>query len=194
MTTCGHYEELNDYAFDELEPESRRSLEQHIAACPECASQLVQLRLTTAALRALPDVEAPQRIAFISDKVFAPSPVARWFSSFWNSAARLGFASACVLAIAIVVFSANRHPAAPPPQTADYTSQINDAVKKAVAAVRDEDAHTTRALLEAADRKHQQEHRALMVAVQENLTLLQKRYSTFSMLASADRAGTGGGQ
>jgi len=42
-------------------------MEQHLAACGDCALELDQLRLTTAALRTLPDREIPQRIAFVSD-------------------------------------------------------------------------------------------------------------------------------
>ena len=45
------------------------------AACGDCALELDQLRLTTAALRTLPDREIPQRIAFVSDQVFEPSRV-----------------------------------------------------------------------------------------------------------------------
>ena len=101
----------------------------------------ISLRLTTAALRTLPDREIPQRIAFVSDKVFEPSPFRRFFG------ARLGFASACVLAAALVVsawhFSDAYRPAEV--QTVVHTAsvspqQINDAVAKAVAQVRTEDA------------------------------------------------------
>ncbi len=106
---CGSAEALRDYAFDELPADERRTMEQHLAVCGDCALELDQLRLTTAALRTLPDREIPQRIAFVSDKVFEPSPVAR-FCRFWNSAARLGFASACVLAVALVVSAWHRSP------------------------------------------------------------------------------------
>ena len=103
MSTCTEAEALRDYAFDEMAAADRPSMEQHLATCADCAAELDQLRLTTAALRILPDREIPQRIAFVSDKVFHPSPVARFFGGFWNSAARLGFASPCVLAVALMV-------------------------------------------------------------------------------------------
>jgi len=173
MSTCDRAEALRDYAFDELPPGERPGMEQHIAACADCAAELDQLRVTTAVLRVLPDREIPQRIAFISDKVFQPSPLARFFGGFWNSAARLGFASACVLGGALVVFAYHR----PAPvaqgeirtviQTADVSKQIDAAVAQAVAKIHEEDAR----MLTASDVKHDREHRMLMEAV----TVLQDR-------------------
>ena len=98
MSTCDRAEALRDYAFDEL-PAGRpaRNGTAHLPPAATARRELDQLRVTTAVLRVLPDREIPQRIAFVSDKVFQPSPVARFFGGFWNSAARLGFASACVL-------------------------------------------------------------------------------------------------
>jgi len=199
MNTCHRFDELRDYAFDELAAESRHSLEQHLAGCPACAAELDRLRLTTAALRLLPDREIPQRIAFVSDKIFQPSPVRRWLDGFWNSGARLGFASACVLATALVV-SAWHRPAAvtnPAPAIvqataapADLSKQIDAAVARSAAQisaqVRDEDARTLKAALDESERKHEQERRALMVAMGENLDFLQKRLNTMTMLASSD--------
>src|SRR5580704_466663 len=99
--SCARAEALRDYAFDELTQDERRAMEQHLTGCGACATELDQLRLTAAALRTLPDREIPQRIAFVSDRVFEPSAWRR----FWNSGARLGFASACVLAAALLVSS-----------------------------------------------------------------------------------------
>jgi hypothetical protein len=167
MSTCDRAEALRDYAFDELPAGERPGMEQHIAVCGDCAAELDQLRVTTAVLRVLPDREIPQRIAFVSDKVFQPSPLARLFGGFWNSAARLGFASACVLGAALIVSAYHR----PAPvaqrevrtiiQTADVSKQINDAVAQAVEKIREEDAR----MLSASDAKHDKEHRALMEAV-----------------------------
>ncbi len=190
MSTCDRAEALRDYAFDELPAAERPGMEQHIAACGDCAAELDQLRVTTAVLRVLPDREIPQRIAFVSDKVFQPSPLARFFGGFWNSAARLGFASACVLGGALIV-SAYHRPAAPPVaqreirtviQASDVSKQLNEAVAKAVAQVHREDAR----LFAASEIKHDQEHRALMDAV----TVLQAHLNTNTLLAS-DIPGTG---
>src|SRR5580692_1679316 len=138
-------EALRDYAFGELPADRQPELEQHLGVCGECTLELDRLRLTTAALRTLPDREIPQRIAFVSDRVFEPSA----FRRFWSSGARLGFASACLLALAMVVSA--WHISRPAEvrtvvQTASVSSeQMNAAVAKAVAQVRSEDARMIQA-------------------------------------------------
>ena len=186
---CGQLEALRDYAFEELDTAGRAVVERHLPQCGECRAELNRLRLTTAALRVLPDVEIPQRIAFVSDKVFEPSRWSRWFSS-----ARLGFASALVMAVALVAMAMRPAPPAQAvvtsgPSADAITLQINDAVKKAVAQVRDEDMQLTRAALEASDRKHSEDHKALLLAVEENLTVLEKRYNTLTSLSAAEFGG-----
>ncbi len=186
FSTCGQTELLRDYAFDELSAADRAAVERHLAECADCAQELDQFRLTTAALRMLPEREIPQRIAFVSDKVFQPSPLARFFG------ARLGFASACVLAAALVVFAYHR----PAPQqvvverNVDVSKQVNEAVAKAVAQVRQEDAKMTQAALAAYDRKN----RAQWVALEESFSVLQKRVNTDTILASSSMPLSGAGQ
>jgi hypothetical protein len=173
MSTCDRAEALRDYAFDELPAGERPGMEQHIAVCGDCAAELDQLRVTTAVLRVLPDREIPQRIAFVSDKVFQPSALSRFFGGFWNSASRLGFASACVLGVALIVSAYHRpapvasHEIRAIVQTADVSKQIDAAVAQAVAQIREEDAQ----MLTASDIKHEKQHRMLI----EALTVLQDR-------------------
>jgi hypothetical protein len=103
---------------------------------------LERLRLTEAALFSLRDEEVPQRIAFVSDKIFEPAPWRRAWAAFWGSGARLGFAGAAMLSIAILV-SAMTRPAPviqPAPVTAvqpisdaEIQARIDAAVAKAVA-------------------------------------------------------------
>jgi hypothetical protein len=118
-------------------------MEAHVRTCPSCREELDRLRLTEAALFALRDEEIPQRIAFVSDPVFEPSPWRCWASAFWGSSARLGFASVAMLSIALVVFAVTRPAPAPavvapaPVATASLSSsevqaQIQAAVDKAV--------------------------------------------------------------
>jgi anti-sigma factor RsiW len=172
---CGRAEALRDYAFDELDPDARRDMEQHLAACSDCALELDQLRLTSAVLRTLPDREIPQRIAFVSDRVFEPSA----FRRFWNSGARLGFASACVLAAALVVsawhFSGHYAESRTVVQTVSVApDQINAAVARAVAQVRADDAQVIQAAVQAAERKRAAEYRGQIVALEENFDVLRK--------------------
>jgi anti-sigma factor RsiW len=190
FSPCGQTELLRDYAFDELPASGRVAMERHLAECADCALELDQLRLTTAALRMLPDREIPQRIAFVSDKVFQPSPLARFFR------ARLGFASACVLAAALVVFAYHRPVprqvavTAPAANNVDVSKQIDEAVNRAVAQVRQEDAKMTQAALAAYDRKN----RAQWVALEESFSVLQKRVNTDTILASSAMPFSGAGQ
>jgi hypothetical protein len=198
-SVCGRAEALRDYAFDELQPVERRTVEQHLAVCGDCVQELDQLRLTTAALRVLPDREIPQRIAFVSDRVFAPSA----FSRFWSSASRLGFASACVLAVAIVVsawhFSANYRPAAGNQatwvrsivQTASVSQQqIDEAVAKAVAQVRTEDARMIESAIRTSEQKRDREYRNELIGMQESYDLLRRRFNmSYTSMASRDGAG-----
>jgi hypothetical protein len=68
------------------------------------------LRATRTSLLTLREEEPPQRIGFVSDKIFEPSPVRRFFANFWLSGARLGFAGAGMLSIALIVFAARVEP------------------------------------------------------------------------------------
>ncbi len=191
-------EALRDYAFGELPADRQPELEQHLGVCGECTLELDRLRLTTAALRTLPDREIPQRIAFVSDKVFEPSPVSRFLAGFgagfWNSASRLGFASACVLGAALIVSAYHRPVEVRTVVQAantntDVSKQVNDAVTRAVAQVKIENARE----IEAVGHKYEQEYQERMTTVAENFQRLQKQVGT-SLIASYDLRGNGDGQ
>src|ERR1035441_5687340 len=100
--SCSPYD-LRDYLFEELAFGQRGEVRVHLKSCAPCTAELQSLRLTQAALLALRDEDMPQRIGFVSDKVFQPSPVRRWFAGFWTSAARISFVSAAMLSAAILV-------------------------------------------------------------------------------------------
>jgi len=144
--SCAPFD-LKGYFLKEIPEPERRQTEEHVRQCAACREELDRLRLTEAALFALREEEIPQRIAFVSDKVFEPAAWRRWWAAFWGSAARLGFASAAMLSIAIVVFALTR-PAPQPPglaavrgpaaaataplSEAEMQARIQDAVQKAV--------------------------------------------------------------
>jgi anti-sigma factor RsiW len=193
--SCARTEALRDYAFDELPQDERRAMEQHLAACGVCVTELDRLRLTASALRTLPDREIPQRIAFVSDRVFEPSAWRR----FWNSGARLGFASACVLAAALVVSTWHYRPAAEVHTVVQNASaspeQINAAVASAVAQVRAEDARMIQAAVQESSRKRDAEYRNQMIVIEDNFERLQKRQNLgYAAMASNDLTGPGAGQ
>jgi anti-sigma factor RsiW len=190
---CDCADLLRDYAFDELGAAERKSMEQHLRQCSGCAAELDRLRLTTAALRVLPDVEPPRKIAFVSDKVFEPKQ--SWLAGFWNSAARLGFASACVLAAGLS-FAAMHRPAEvhTSVQTASVSqAEIDATVLKAVALAVDkthtEDVQLTKAALDEVDRKYAQKQQNLMIAMGASLDLLQKRQQQVARASFVDSPG-----
>jgi anti-sigma factor RsiW len=112
--SCSPFD-LRDYHFQELADPQRRQVESHVKTCEPCREELGRLQLTESALFTLREEEIPQRIAFVSDPIFEPSPVRRFFSDFWGSASRLGFASAAMLSAALVVFAMYRPAPAPGP-------------------------------------------------------------------------------
>jgi hypothetical protein len=197
-TPCEQADLVRDYAFDELAHADRRSMEQHLRQCADCAGELDRLRLTTAALRVLPDLEVPRRIAFVSDKVFEQG----WLAGFWNSAARLGFASACVLAVGLSFAAWRRQPEVSATERtassrtaviradAINDAAIHDAVDKAVASaverVHADDLQMTRAALAEVDRKYEQKQQDMVVAMQSGLEDLHKRYLTIARSSYSD--------
>lgn len=176
---CDRAELVHDYAFDEIAPMERQAMERHLTSCAGCAAELDRLRLTTAVLRVLPDVEVPRRIAFVSDKALEPKQ--GWLAGFWNSASRLGFASACVLAAGLSYAAAHRQPEVRTVvQTGGVSqAQVDTAVTKAVAQAvertRAEDSRITQAALDAVDQKYASRERELLIAMQQDQIWMQKK-------------------
>ena len=146
------------------------------------------------ALLTQPDEEIPQRIGFVSDPVFQPSPFRRGWDALWGSAARLGFASAAMLSIALVVFALTR----PVPQTiapapaidraaleADFSKRMQDAVRQAVAQSEARQASQTQELLAASEKRHKLDNQALIAQVQDYLDLENKRMNTRLVASNA---------
>jgi anti-sigma factor RsiW len=183
--SCSPFD-LKEYFLKELTVPQAAQVEDHVHACSGCREELDRLRLTEAALFSLRDEEIPQRIAFVSDKIFEPSPVRRWLSAFWGQSARLGFASAAMLSAAIV-FSATYKPAPAPdrnqvvtrlvttpgPTQEENQARIDAAVAKAVdqAVAQSE---TTKKLVADLKRANE-EGRALLVRAAGEIEMLQKR-------------------
>jgi hypothetical protein len=152
--SCSPFD-LKDYFLQELPSPARVQVEAHVNNCLTCREELERLHLTGAALFSLRDEEIPQRIAFVSDQIFEPSPVRRWLSAFWGSTARLGFASALALSASIFFFAATRPAPAPvrtvfapvaaaTPSPQEIQQQIQQAVVKAVAEVEARQAQQTK--------------------------------------------------
>ena len=181
--TCTDFD-IRDYFLGELPEKDRHSAARHLASCAGCAGELESLQHLRFALESLPDQEPPQRIGFVSDKVFEPSGARRMWNVFWNSAPRLGFASAAMLSVALLTLAfrpapvpvvAHVVPAAQVQAPADVTPLINEAVRKAFADTELRQQKRTDLLLAASERKHEQDQQALIMRVADAYTMMQKR-------------------
>jgi len=186
--------DLKEYFFGETAAGERRLVEEHLHACAVCRDELERLRQTKAALLSVREEEVPRRIAFVSDKVFEP----RWYQRFWRSTPRLGFASAALLALAIFAHAPWFQPAPQPPRQAgadpsavearirqEVAGRIDAAVRQALAESETRQQQKTAELVRAAEQRLAIEHRADLLAVQENFDVLRKRMSVL-YTASAD--------
>lgn len=160
--------DLKDYFFGELNAEQREATERHVDACSSCRDELSALSATRSAVLCMREEELPRRIAFVSDKVFE----SRWWQKFLASGPQLGFASAAMLAVAIV-FHAVQSPvavqtAAPVAQVineAEIARRVQAAVEKVV--LENQTKETQRLLeivnarLSESDRRHNIELRTI---------------------------------
>jgi anti-sigma factor RsiW len=121
--SCSPFD-LRDYFFKELPLPQQLQVEAHVNTCVACQEEMERLQATGAALFSLREEEIPQRIGFVSDKIFEPSPMRRWFTAFWGSTARLGFASALVLSVAMSFSAWRRSPAPAADTSATVTKNV----------------------------------------------------------------------
>jgi anti-sigma factor RsiW len=198
--SCSPFD-LRDYFLQELADPQQRQVEAHVKACQSCQEELDRLRITEAALFSLRDEEIPQRIAFVSDKIFEPSPWRRWWTAFWGSAARLGFASACLLSAAIAVHAFRPAPAPVQRENNVATTaamqtvsedeirqRIQAAVDKAIPDIEARYAKQAVQLVKDVERRDLQERQRIMLAADtysrrlenENAMLRSKNYLTAS--------------
>jgi anti-sigma factor RsiW len=134
--------DLKAYVVGELAQREKATVEDHVRGCDGCREELERLNLTRAALASLEEEEIPRRIAFVSDVIFEP----RWWQTMWRSGPVMGFASAALLAAAILVHGFAR-PISPAPGSAVDTAQIEQRVESQVNAR--VDAAVTKAVNEA---------------------------------------------
>lgn len=192
--------ELKDYIFGELNAADRARVDQHVCACAGCREELDRLRVTQVALAALHEEDPPRRIAFVSDPVFEKKP--GWWHAWWNSAPRLGFASALVLAAAIFAHGVMARPerAAAPVQAVaaidqgafdarvagEVARRLPAAVEKAVAG----QSENTVKMVADLEQRMNFERRADLVAFQEEVNYLKKKLAVAKIeMASVDAGG-----
>lgn len=178
--------DLKAYFLEELPAAERAPVEKHLGACAGCREELERLGSTRAALAALPDQEPPQRIAFVSDKVFEP----RWFETMWRSGPAMGFASAAVLAAAIFVHAYAR-PAAPL-DTARMEQRIQQqvdarvgvALTKAVAAAEKSQDERIAATLATAERRFDAQYQRALVDARQMADYYRDQNAKFEVASN----------
>jgi anti-sigma factor RsiW len=192
--SCSPFD-LRDYVLNELADPDGRLVETHLKTCDACREELDRLRTTEAALMSVPDEEIPQRIGFVSDRVFEPSRLRRWWQALWGSAARLGFASAAMLSIAIMVSALTRPAPAPPSSPARQdlagiearvNQRIEAAVRQAVEETAARQENKTAQLLAAAEMRHNLDLKSVQMAVEENLKVIEKRQHEILYMANSE--------
>lgn len=187
---------LKDYVFGELNAAERRAVEAACAADPALREELARLQVTQSALFSLREEELPRRIAFVSDKVFEP----KWWQVWLNSGPRLGFASAALLAGAIVFHGAVQ----PAPVAAPVAGFDQARFEKRIA---EEVSRALPVALEQAERRHRMQLAAAIKEAegkysrlrQEDQMNMEASYSLFrekqaAMLVSLAQSSGGGVQ
>ena len=183
--------DLKDFFFGELAEAERGRVRAHLGECSECHEEFERLRLTQSALHSLRDEEPPRRIAFVSDPVFEP----HWWRRMWRSGPQLGFASAAMLAAAILVhgFARPQQIVNAPPQSsaaldarigAEVARRIEPAVRAAVAESEARQAQKATELVSDV-RKLKLQRAEDRVYFAESLSVIQRRYNVLQV-ASAD--------
>ena len=170
--SCSPFD-LRDYYLKELADPQRLQVEAHVKDCPACREELDQLRLTQAALFALRDEEIPQRISFVSDPVFEPSPLRRWWTAFWGSSARLGFAGAAMLSAVLLFSTVTRMSGG---ASGLSTSEVDHRIQQAVAASEARQIQKTTQLVHDLVQRVDSERNARMVAENDTKYLKEVIY------------------
>ncbi len=173
--------DVRDYILNELKQDEREATERHLSGCPACRAELDRLRLTETALMSVRDEEIPRRIAFVSDKIFEPSLLLRWWRAGWVPAGAL-------LAAAVVFATLYRPPAPVAVRTAFNPAQlradISREVAKAVAESETRQVRRTEELLAAVEKRFQMERQAERLAVEEYFTVMQKRLNVMYLASN----------
>jgi anti-sigma factor RsiW len=190
--------DLKAYCIGEISQREKADVEGHVRVCGNCREELERLKLTQTALMALPDEEVPQRIAFVSVKVFEP----RWWQAIWRSGPVMGFASAVVLAAAIFVRAVPTpvlvQGAPPTIDTAKIEQRVEQAVNARLQAAVTKAMSDTEArqeqkfatVLDAAEKRYELQRRADLAAVQQTIRYYDQQMGRL-IVASNDAAQPG---
>lgn len=188
--------DLKDYVFGELSAAERRTVEAACAADPALREELARLQVTQSALFSLREEELPRRIAFVSDKVFEP----KWWQVWLNSGPRMAFASAALLAAAIVFHGSAGQavPMAPVAASMDqaaFEKRIAEEVTRVlpVALEKAEQRHRTQlaSAIKEAEGKYQKLRQEDQMNMEASYSLFREKQAAM-MVSYAQNSGGGG--
>jgi anti-sigma factor RsiW len=157
--------DLKAYALDEATRQERGIVEDHVRGCQSCREELDRLNLTHSALASLQDEEIPRRIAFVSDRVFEP----RWWQTMWRSGPVMGFASAALLAAAILVHGFQARPAVVDAAQIEkqIEGRVNARVQAAVNQAQAKQSADFAKVLDATERRFETQRQADLASFQQ---------------------------
>jgi anti-sigma factor RsiW len=166
--------DLKAYAVDELARAERGIVEDHVRGCQSCREELHRLNLTRSMLASLEDEEIPRRISFVSDRVFEP----RWWQTMWHSGPVMGFASAALLAAAILVHGFEARPAAGVDAAQIETrieSRVNARVQAAVNEAQAKQSAEFAKVLNATETRYETQRQADLATFQQGIEYARKQ-------------------
>jgi anti-sigma factor RsiW len=190
-------EDLKAYFLGELASRERVAVEDHVRACQGCREELDRLNLTRTVLMSLEEEEVPQRISFVSDKVFEP----RWFETIWRSGPAMGFASAALLAAAILVHAFARpvatQGAMPTVDTAqieqriqrEVNARLDDVIAKSVSEAEAKQAAEFSKVLNATEKRFATQRQADLATVQQAAKYYEQKMSRWEVALNDSGAG-----
>lgn len=181
--------DLKAYHWGEASPAEAAEVEKHTAACAACREELDRLSMTQKLLEALPAEPMPQRIAFVSDKIFEP----KWWQKWLKPSPAWGMASAMMLVAAVGLNVLYQPAPLVVKQTTgvsmaevrarmegEFAKRLDVAVKQAVA---DSEARQVK-LLKATLERMELDHKAELLQVREELEVMGKRVNTIRVMSA----------
>jgi anti-sigma factor RsiW len=177
--------DLKAYAVGEVTRQEKRLVEDHVRGCQRCREELDRLNLTRSALASLAsleDEEIPRRIAFVSDRVFEP----RWWQTMWRSGPVMGFASAALLAAAILVHGFEARPAAVDAAQIEkrVENQVNARVQAALSQAQAKQAAEFAKVLNATETRYETQRQADLATFQQGIEYARKQMGRMEMASN----------
>ena len=176
--------DLKAYVVGEVARHERGVVEDHVRGCQSCREELDRLTLTRSALASLEDEEVPRRIAFVSDRVSYP----RWWQSMWRSGPAMGFASAALLAAAILIHGFEARPVVPSVDAAQIEkqveSQLNARVQAAVSQAQATQAAEFTKVLNSTETRFELQRQSDLAVVQQAADYYRNQLARFEMASN----------